>query len=289
MDPVLFTDKIAMGPLFLIAQGEDRAGSNRIFEAFGLAFEQYACDILKRMFSPESDILAQRLSCPTGLVEPSGPQLQIDACLNDVTEAVLFEIKAVFIPEDRVLEQDPQAYMEAVREKYVVSCRDGGDPRPKGVAQLARAVTALAHDEAPRRNAPFADLKRLYPVLLVRDEILGTPLHGDFLAAEFSKCLQPDERVRPGLFRKGRLLVDSLIVLTIGNIEDMETSLDNFGFRELLDDYTAADPHRRSCLRDYLATEPKYQGRVLANKRLMEKVSEVAEITGGILFPAQDD
>lgn len=288
MDPVLFTDKLAVGPLFLLARGEERrrGSSNQLFAAFGRAFEEYTCDILRRMFQPTSSSLARRLTCPAEIVDGSGTKLPLDGCLNDVTEAVLFEIKGVFLREHRILDQDPDSYVDALRDSYVTSRRDGGSPRPKGVAQLARGITALCEEGAFQRNPAFADVKRVYPVMLVHDLLIGTPLHGHFLASEFAELLKPDSTARTGQLRKGPLAVEPLIVMTVDDIEKVETSIEAFGFRELLKDYSDNDPCRLGTLRDHLQASAKYKGRLVPNRSLVDKTNEILRLAADALFPS---
>jgi hypothetical protein len=117
LDPIYYSEKASIGPLFLLPQ-EKR---EKAFAAFGMAFEDYVCDMLKRMFPDVSGVINKRLSCKIEGTVQKGQQLEIDACLNDIFDIVLFEIKFAFIREDKILLDDYEEYLQHIREKYVQS------------------------------------------------------------------------------------------------------------------------------------------------------------------------
>jgi hypothetical protein len=108
------------------------------------------------------------------------------------------------------------------------------------VGQLARAITKLASGEWAPITEDFTRVKQLSPVLLVHDPLLDAPVHGKFLAAEFAVALAPEEVERTGRMRKGRFWVVPLIVMTIDDLEALETSIEHFSLHDLLRDYSAA-------------------------------------------------
>lgn len=62
LDPTFFSEKISVGPLFhLLSQTRD-GKANEIFGAFGLAFEDYANSILRRMYPRRACVEATPLS-----------------------------------------------------------------------------------------------------------------------------------------------------------------------------------------------------------------------------------
>ena len=102
LDPAFFSEKISVGPLFhLLAQA--RGGkANEIFGAFGLAFEDYANGILRRMY-PDRAGLASRLRCGVTGRDREGRDFEMDAVLNDVLQVVVFEDKAAWLKDEVVL------------------------------------------------------------------------------------------------------------------------------------------------------------------------------------------
>ncbi len=136
LDPVFFSERASVGPLFLLSKNKPQNKANDIFAAFGESFENYAGDILRRMF-PEAPGLFNRLSCNLKISETnqSDNMLEIDACLNEVTEIVLFEMKAVWLREEEILTEDHERYLQHLREKYGVAEGTCRDRKIKGVGQ----------------------------------------------------------------------------------------------------------------------------------------------------------
>jgi hypothetical protein len=92
-DPTFLSEKISAGPLFHVtaAARDNKGKGNEIFGAFGEAFEDYAGAMLDRMY-PTSPGLVARLQRNVKI--GGSVKLEIDAVINNVTDAVLFEIKA---------------------------------------------------------------------------------------------------------------------------------------------------------------------------------------------------
>lgn len=152
LDPVFYSDRATVGPVFLLAKQQSHDKANEIFGAFGKAFEDYSCDILQRMFPDIPNVTTKRLSCHISKADPAGNEIEIDACLNDVIEAVIFEIKAVWIREGEILTDDHERYLEHLREKYIATEGTSRNRRSKGVSQLAKAANLLASQEWLEQN-----------------------------------------------------------------------------------------------------------------------------------------
>jgi hypothetical protein len=67
--------------------------------------------------------------------------------------------------------------------------RKGAGGRPKGAAQLAKIIGAIARKEWIGASGEFAEAAKIYPVLVVHDERLGVPGSGKFLDDEFRSLL----------------------------------------------------------------------------------------------------
>jgi len=191
LDPIFYGEKASIGPLFLLP----RSKRENAFTHFGKAFEDYVCDILKHMFPDISVAVTERLTCNVVGTDQEGQEIEIDACLNDITAVVLFEIKTGFIREDRILVDDYEEYSHHLRDKYVWNRRDN---KRVGVGQLAKAIAILASKTWLGNNQEFSEAKRIYPVLVVHDHLLGAPVYGHFFASEFKKLLAPDAELHSG-------------------------------------------------------------------------------------------
>lgn len=284
LDPVFYSEKASIGPLFLLTQKKSSDKANEIFGAFGYAFESYACDILRRMFPDVSAFSSKRLSCNVHGTDQAGNEIEIDACLNDVIEVVLFEMKAVFIPEDRILPENHESYLQCLREKYGMTGGTSRDRRIKGVGQLARIVRMLAAEEWLGQNKEFSKTQLIYPVLVVHDRFLTAPAYGSFLASEFKRLLAPDAELRSGELSKGQLRIAPLIVMAIEDLEDLETSIEHFGFRDLLADYSRSCPDRFMSLHNFIALS-EYSQQIYYNRSIAAKGLEILGKSQEAIFP----
>ena len=281
LDPTSYSEKISVGPLFhLVASNNNsRSRVNDLFSAFGLAFEDYAIDILKRMYPP---VLVQRLYWNVKGKDATSRDFEIDAVLNDGAEVVIFEMKAAWIREDKILDGSHEDFLEHLRLKYgVSSVSDDGSSqeRPKGVAQLARIVTPIVRGDWRSTDTEFSSATLIYPVLVVHDTRMDAPAYGDFLEAEFRSLLtatSPKIRVAP------------LTVMTIRELESLESSVDRVALRQLLEDYTRACPDRVRSLHNYIAYS-EYVDKMKPSNELINISSDLIIHAQRELFPPTVD
>jgi hypothetical protein len=116
---------------------------------------------------------------------------------------------------------------------------------------------------------------------------LAAPVHGDFLASEFKNYLRPDVELKSGLFKKGRFSIHSLIIMTVEDLENLETSLEHFGLRDLLAAYSRDCADRSVSLHNYIATS-SYSKKMFYNRSLPAKALELIDKTR-ILFEERED
>lgn len=277
IDPFFYSQKIAAGPLFHLLKRADNNKANELFGAFGNAFEDYTIDILRRMYPSGSGILAQRLLTNIRGRDRGGLEFEIDAALNDVTELVVFEMKAAWLREDSLLDESGADFINQLQLKYGVvaqaglGCRE----RPKGTAQLAKIIRALVHREWTGPNGEFAQALLIYPVLVVHDERLGAPGSGRFLDEEFGSLLGKTH---------SNIRVAPLTLMTIGDLENLEFSINAFGLRNLLSDYTRECPDRMQSLHQFIATS-SYASKVRINRRLGKLSTQLMQRIKNELFP----
>jgi hypothetical protein len=116
----------------------------KAFGKFGDAFVDYASDILRRMY-PQRTGLVDRVAFRLGGKDGQGREFEIDSAVFDVNEASIIEIKAAFLTEKAIADDDPEALIQDIRSKYGASPKPG--ERDKGVAQLARSIGAIVREE----------------------------------------------------------------------------------------------------------------------------------------------
>jgi hypothetical protein len=273
LDPTLYFDTVSISPLFAVLREAGKPRQNEIFGAFGMAFEDYAIDRLTRMY-PTGEGLARRLVPHEKGETAAGTEFEIDALLNDVTSAVVFEMKASWIPEDKILTNDYETFLKHIREVYGVSSVPG--EREKGVAQLAKSIGALARGEWRGESGEYTLVREIYPVLLVHDERMGTAGLGRFLDQEFRQALG----VTPE-----KIHIHPLIVMTVGDLENLATSVEGFGLRDFLRDYSVANPERMRSVHNFMATSERYSGLIRPSQDLMDATFALGERIKAELFP----
>ena len=279
IDPVFAADKCAVGPLFHVLP---HGNANRLFEAFGNAFEQYAGETLERTFPAARGLVSPLVRNIRGRTA-AGQQFEIDAALNYVTDLVLFEMKAVWGRESDLSPERSDALLDLLRRRFSVS-----ENAVKGVGQLARVITAIGERRWLGPRDEFARVERIFPVLVVHDRLSGVPGFGTFVADEFRKALGPNVRALPGEFNCGRLTISAPVVLTAEDIELLEVTVERSGFRDLLSDYSRFSPDRMSPFSAFLA-EISAAGRVFANRSLAGTSMQVLKRAMQRLFHSQPE
>jgi hypothetical protein len=279
LDPIFFSEKLTIGPMFLLSK-EKREGA---FTDFGNAFENYVCDILKRMFPDLPKATNKRINCNTFCEIGGKIEFEIDACLNDVTEVVLFETKTGLIREDKILVDDYELYVKHIREKYVQTQNDN-----KGIGQLAKIVKFLASRKWLGENQEFSRAKKVYPVIVVHDPLLSAPVYGEFFASEFLRLFNHETLVPNGQFLIGNLEVVLPIIITIDDLENLEVSIEHFGFRDMLSDYSRSCPDRIVTLHNFIASSP-YNKKMYHNRNIANSSIDIVNKSKKAFFPDAPD
>lgn len=276
VDPVFSFDKCSIGPLF---HALPLFNANHLFQVFGKAFEAYVCDLLERAFPKVGSGLATPMSRNIQDRDVGGEQYEIDACLNYVTDLVLFEIKAVWVQEPKLSPKSSDALIGLLRERYSVT-----DKSVKGAGQLARVINALVMRQWLGPRNEFAAVRTIYPVIVVNDRLSASPGFGIFVVDEFRKALLPHMVSCPGELTARGLRIFAPVVLTVEDMELLEVSIERSGFREILVNYCKWSPDRMLPFSDFLA-EMSGLGLVLANRFLAATSMEVLNRAIGRLFP----
>ena len=258
LDPVCFAETASVGPLFHVLS---QANQNRLFTAFGYAFEAYVGSILRHIYPDPGSHLANRLYSDVREATDNGVQVT-DFIVDDVTDIVVIEAKAIWIKDEKMSQGDTKAFVEHLRARY------GGEDSDKGYKQLARSIRKISAQEWQPAGIDLTKSKRVYPVLLTHDA-LDAPVFGHFLAEEFRHQLQPDSIDAGGWMVKGRFSVAPLVVMTIDDLECLESSVSRFTLVDLLKAYSTATPDRLVSLNNFLAANseqfPLYHNKSLAS------------------------
>ena len=276
MDPIFYCEKATIGALFHISKKR----GDHIFSQFGYAFEAYSCDILRRMY-PQSNHLYKRLLCNITLPVRRGISIgEIDACINDVNEVVIFEMKANFIRDD-AFSDDYDKLLEIIRERYGVTNKNNTIV-VKGVGQLARIINEVVLNKLTINEADFSKVQKVYPVLVVHDSLLNAPLYAEFLASEFRELIKPEAITSNGEMIKNNTRILPLILMTIDELESFEVASEHYGIKDFLDNYSKDCLDRKISIHNYIAFSDKYS--FYRNSYLVTKGLEIIKKAGQIVF-----
>lgn len=279
VNPIFIIEKVAIGPLFHALRFCNRRDAHELFAAFGYAFERYVQDTLRRAFPKATAGLFDTLSCGLKVGSRCCEQFEVDACLNYVTDLILFEIKATWAHEAELTPESAQSLLLSLRRQYGIS-----EEAEKGAAQLARVLTAIAERRWLGPTQEFRDVKRIMTVLVVHDALWSSPGFGRFVAAEFDRALGPCEQMTPCEKLKAAVRVLVPIVLTVEDVELLEVSTEHFGLREVLLDYSDACPDRMTSFHSFLAASAKYSRQIHASRHLVSAAIEPIQIAMDRLF-----
>ncbi|MFI5352779.1 MAG: hypothetical protein ACHQZS_07425 [Candidatus Binatales bacterium] len=274
MDPMFLGDMLSLGPLFM--SGDTEASLTQ----FGYAFERYCQGVFASMY-PSTAGLACRLAPNTSGITASGGEVQLaDVILDCGDKTILVETKASLIREDRIDSFDPDDYIAFLRTKYGISA-EGGPGKKKGIAQLANSILKLAAGEWRQVDPSFPIRKRIIPVLLVHDPLIDAPLHPWFFAREFAGLLdRSNADLGAAVMHVRDYLVSNLIVMTIDDLESLESSVQTFGLCDLLQDYAVNRKDRMVSLHNYIVEDGKYREAIVYNNRLMAMFEKDLEDLG---------
>jgi len=274
LDPVFFSDKAVVGPLFHVL-----SKTNNLLMQFGYAFEDYVKNILQRVYPDSDSYLTKRLYADVKELRNNGIQVA-DFIIDGVSEIVVIEAKAVWMRDDMMSHDDPKVFVEHLQAKY----GGEGSKSKKGYKQLARSVSKISTQEWQPAGIDLTRTKRVYPVLIVHDDLLDAPVFGHFLAEEFRNELQPDSLDAGGWMIKGRYHVAPLIVITIDDMECLESSLTTFTLVDLLNAYSKATPDRLVSLNNFLAVN-SVQFPLIHNKNLAAGCETILNECMRLVFP----
>jgi hypothetical protein len=113
---------------------------------------------------------------------------------------------------------------------------------------------------------------------------LDAQAHGYYLALEFKEFLSPDVELSSGEFVKGHLRIAPLIIMTVNDLENLEVSIERFGFRDLLSEYSQHCPDRLMSLNNFIAVSD-FKNRIYGNKALAAAGFKILEKAKEICFP----
>jgi hypothetical protein len=265
-DPVFFSAKLSIGPLFFLLRDHPERGK-ALFAAFGLAFEEYANAIVGRMFNQAYFNLKRASGKDT--------EFEVDALAAEGSATFVFEAKAKFLKEELISGNDYSDFVGHLREKYV--------SKGNAVWQLAKSSAAISARSWPEFPSEFAEASEIFPIVVTHDVRMDSPGTGLFFQKEMGALFDPaadQSRIRP------------LVIMTIQDLENMEGSVatGEFSLAALLADYVAeirnVDP--LCSLHNFIA-HSAYADRMRPSPVVFQTSLDTVDRAKRVLFPKGDD
>lgn len=260
IDPVFFSAKLSVGPLFFLLRDHPERG-RAIFNAFGLAFEDYANAIVGRMFGNARFNLEK--------ANGKNTDFEVDAVAGEGSATLVFEAKAKFLKEELVSGNEYADFVGHLREKYI--------SKGNAVWQLAKSASAISKRAWPELPGEFAAPTEIYPIVVAHDLRLDSPGTGVFFRKEMRKLLDGEvgADIRP------------LIIMTIHDLENLEGGVASgaISLARLLSDYVKEirDVDPLCSLHNFIA-HSEYSSRMKPSPVVFGKSLETVDRAKAVLF-----
>lgn len=218
-------DKLDTGVFWIIRDQREKVKKGKgkeVISIWGEVFEDYAASIIER------GINAQLGYCrETCLISPKYDQKRAEECADIIVYSrdtlILLECKAPVLAADTKFSIDAPKFRKGIKLNVI-----------KGIEQLWSAIQYLAHtNKKHRRKVKGIDVskvKKIFPVLVLSDDIFSIPFMNRFLNAEFRRFVKHNAL-------KKHLEIMPLTVLTIDDLEDLEPYLRDTPLHSHLDEW----------------------------------------------------
>ena len=219
-------DKLESGIFWIIFNQLKESDRGRMFGIWGEAFEKYVGSILKRVVSNTNGETedSKRLIASPKYNDKQGGECT-DFIIHTDETLILIECKARTLTADARYNGKFHDLERELKAKFV---------KPEGVKQLKDAIVNLADkNEDKRRHIEGVDIsqiRKIYPVLIVLDEIFSTQWMNWYLDRQFRLIFKQDS-IQSGL------KVAPLSVLTSSDLEHLEPYLTDTPFHKHLDNW----------------------------------------------------
>jgi hypothetical protein len=81
--------------------------------------------------------------------------------------------------------------------------------------------------------------------------------------------------------------VDNLIILSVADVENLASSVENFGFAEFLKDYSTQIPDRQVSVHNFMSAS-RYVALIQPSRRLQNTTDTIMDTIRRELFPGKD-
>ncbi|MDP3509285.1 MAG: hypothetical protein Q8T09_15030 [Candidatus Melainabacteria bacterium] len=230
-DVNLLAERATYGPFFYKTNNDKQK-----FEKFGDAFEEY----IKQIFNANERSWGFNRVRATPKDHP-----RFDLWLESGSVCAIAEIKCKWIDDQAVYLSAPD-FWKIVEKKYSICANE-----KVGIGQLAEAIKDSLQREIVSSDFNLQNYSRVYPLLIVHDIHLLTPNIGYLFANNFWDYLNLTPP-KLGYHKIKDATVFSPILLTIAEVERLETCLGPQTFFDLITAYCKKDPLRINGIRSFI-------------------------------------
>ena len=217
IDIGFLTDKLETGTFWLTIEqlnNENPGSGQKMIRLRGEVFEDYASSIIERGINAQT-------SGERCIIQPKYLQEQTectDIAVCGWETLILLECKAPLVKAEALFSGDVGKFDNEIREKIIEG---------KGIEQLWNAIQTLGHTNQEKRGRiegiDISKVKKIYPVLVLLDNIFSLPEMNWLLDSEFQRFVQRNDL-------EHHLDIMPLTVLTIEDLEFLEPYLSDTPF-----------------------------------------------------------
>ena len=247
VDFYFLLEKLQTGVFWIMRdqlEKQHQGDGQKIIALWGDIFEDYVASIIKRGIDDQTPRVEKYIIAPKYDQRQEEECTDVAICGNDTL--VLLECKAPILRANTKFSGDFDKLYPELRDKII---EGESSEKPKGIKQLCNAIQSLFHTEETQRQSiegiDIFKIKKIYPVLVLSDRIFSVPCMNWFLNLEF-------QRLSENIHRVENLDIMPLTVLTIEDLESLESYLSDTPFHVHLDKWIYLRNNDKLPFSDYL-------------------------------------
>jgi hypothetical protein len=215
--PGFVQEKLEIGLFWTIVNSLQGDIRQKAFDTWGNLFEIYVNELLSDTARASRE---QYFAFPEYKAKKHHHE-SFDSILISGKVCVAIECKGGFLPNSAKYADDLEKYRSSLDKKF-------GTEKGAGVEQLARKIghvfAAKKEDERELEGIDLSQVKIVVPVLVVQDNFASSRLTTPWLAKAFRDLMRKQSLSR-------RIVVVSLLVLHVEDIESLQTYMQSGNFR----------------------------------------------------------
>ena len=192
IDPGFLAEKLETAPFWRTLLSMDDKGRDALLRFSGKVFERYTNWLLAESVGRDNK---HNMVVASPQYESDGSEV-CDALMLCGSDAVFIEYKGAFFTAASKYGRSPEKLLQEIEDKLIRN----PEGKRKGIEQLADAIRRTCRKAEPERvrGVDLANIKRIFPLLVLRDGIGDAPMMNAFLLNRFdaistlsSKTVEP--------------------------------------------------------------------------------------------------